>query len=102
MALEIPGQFNITDYFIERPAREHPQRALVQFAGGHQRLEYFFGGRTRQLPAQNRRNITEDEAHKHCNGSDDKDQDRCARAREPDLPFFTQHRNGFCWSSRRT
>ena len=29
MALEIPGQFNIADYFIERPAREHPQRIAI-------------------------------------------------------------------------
>ena len=29
MALEIPGQFNITGYFIERPAREHPQRIAI-------------------------------------------------------------------------
>ncbi len=29
MALEIPGQFNIAEYFIERPAREHPQRVAI-------------------------------------------------------------------------
>ncbi|MBI3485297.1 MAG: benzoate-CoA ligase family protein [Acidobacteria bacterium] len=29
MALEIPGQFNIAEYFIERPAREHPQRIAI-------------------------------------------------------------------------
>ncbi|MCL5289057.1 MAG: benzoate-CoA ligase family protein, partial [Acidobacteria bacterium] len=29
MALDIPGQFNIAEYFIERPAREHPQRMAI-------------------------------------------------------------------------
>ena len=29
MALQIPGQFNIAEYFIERPAREHPNRVAI-------------------------------------------------------------------------
>ena len=29
MPLDIPGQFNLAEYFLERPAREHPSRVAI-------------------------------------------------------------------------